>query len=77
MPDTIHIVSFENQEFKFDLKFNVIVTRTVCSCLNRLFTLKKELVKIDETAIWSFGQSNGRMFCCSSQIYIQSRLEDF
>ena len=40
MPDTIHIVSFENQEFKFDFKFNVIF-RTVCSCKNRLFILSQ------------------------------------
>ena len=62
MPDTIQIVSFENQEFKFDLKFNVIVTRTVCSCLNRLFTLKKELVKLMKL---QFGLLGSLMEGCS------------
>ena len=62
---TIEIVSSENQKFKFDIKFNVIV---IMAC---------NMPHVPTNSAVHFGQSNGRMFCCSSQIYIHSRLEDF
>ena len=46
-------------------------------CESAVHIKKKELVKLMKLQFELFGQSNGRMFCCSSQIYIQSRLEDF